>query len=418
MRVLIVAVGSRGDVAPFTGLGTALCNAGHSVAIATYGVFADLVTASGLEFRAVPGDPRMQGFSEQGQRWEQGGARGPLGVVRFIRLVADHMRDVHAGILAAARQGTDVMLLSGLGLLGGYRVAEGLGIPSLGLAVQPIHPTSQFPPPTVTTHSLGRWGNRALGQAVLTLGGVFLDRSSKQLWADQKLPVSGAAEMFRRQDAAHWPVFYGFSSAVVPRPADWRAGLEIAGYWWPAHPAGWRPPADLEDFLDAGPPPVFIGFGSRNPASTDRLNDVITAARQQARVRMVIQAGWAGLGAASRASEDAIVIGEVLHDWLFPRMAAVVHPASAGTTGAGLRAGVPAVSIPLSTDQPFWASRLTACGVGPAPIPYKHLTSQVLAAAIKDAVTHESYRDRARALASQIAREDGTAPVVKTLERL
>jgi sterol 3beta-glucosyltransferase len=72
-------------------------------------------------------------------------------------------------------------------------------------------------------------------------------------------------------------------------------------------------------------------------------------------------------------------------------MAAVVHPASAGTTAAGLRAGVPVGSIPLSTDQPFWASRLAACGVGSAPLSYKHLTSQVLAVAIKDAVTREYY---------------------------
>jgi sterol 3beta-glucosyltransferase len=418
MKVLVVAVGSRGDVAPFTGLGIALRDAGHSVAITTYRAFADLVTASGLDFRPLPGDPRMQGFAEHGQHWQQGGAPGPLGVTRFFRMVADHMRDVQAGILAAARQGTDVMLVSGLGLLGGYRVAEGLGIPSMGLAVQPIHPTGEFPPPTVMTHSLGRWGNRVMGHAVLTLGGAFLDRSSKRLWATEGLPASGAREMFHRQDAAHWPVFYGFSSAVVARPADWRAGLEIAGYWWPARPAGWMPPADLERFVDAGPPPVFIGFGSRNPADADRLNDVIAAARQQAGVRMVIQAGWAGLGAASRASEDVIVIGEVPHDWLFPRMAAVVHPASAGTTGAGLRAGVPAVTIPLSTDQPFWASRLAACGVGPSPLSYKHLTGEVLAAAIKDAVTRESYQDRARTLASRIAGEDGAAPVVQALERL
>ena len=225
MEVLIVAVGSRGDVAPFTGLGVALRDAGHSVTIATYRVFADLVTASGLEFRALPGDPRMQGFSAHGQRWQQGGAPGPLGVARFIRLAAGHMRDVHAGILTAARRGTDVMLVSGLGLLGGYCVAGGLGIPSIGLAVQPIHPAGQFPPPAVTTHSLGRWGNRAAGHAVLTLGAVFLDRSSTKLWADQGLPVARGREMFRRQDATHWPVFTG---SALP----WSRALQTGALAW------------------------------------------------------------------------------------------------------------------------------------------------------------------------------------------
>ncbi|MCL2584141.1 MAG: glycosyltransferase [Streptosporangiales bacterium] len=413
-----MAVGSRGDVAPYTGLGAGLTAAGHSVAIATYKMFAGLVTSSGLEFRALPGDPGRQGFSEDGEPWEQGAAPGPLGVARFMRVVADHMRDVQSGILEAARQGTDVMLVSGMGLLGGYRVAEGLGIPSAGLAVQPIHPTGEFPPPTVMTRSLGPWGNRTLAQAVLTLGGAFLERSSRQLWKDEGLPASGTRGIYRRQDNAAWPVFYGFSPAVVPRPRDWRAGLEIAGYWWPARPAGWTPPPDLENFLAAGPPPVFVGFGSRNPSDAGRLNEVIGAAQRHARVRMVIQAGWAGLGTASQAADDTMVIGEVPHDWLFPRMAAVVHPASAGTTGAGLRAGVPSVTIPLSTDQPFWASRLAACGVGPAPVAYKHLTGPALGAAITDAVTRESYRDRAQALASWIAEEDGIAPVARSLAAL
>jgi sterol 3beta-glucosyltransferase len=205
---------------------------------------------------------------------------------------------------------------------------------------------------------------------------------------------------------------------VVPRPPDWREGIEVAGYWWPAHPAGWIPPAELERFLAAGPAPVFVGFGSRNPADAARLTAIVAEARRRAGVRMVIQAGWADLGAALHDDDEVIVIGEAPHDWLFPKTAAVVHHAGAGTTAAGLRAGVPTVSVPVITDQPFWASRVTALGAGPKAVPYKSLSAESLAAAISDAVTRSSYRTRARETAKQLATEDGTLPVIRAVDRL
>ena len=106
------------------------------------------------------------------------------------------------------------------------------------------------------------------------------------------------------------------------------------------------------------------------------------------------------------------------HDWLFPQLAAVVHHAGAGTTAAGLRAGVPAVGVPMIGDQPFWAARLAALGTGPRPIPYRRLSAGALAAAITDAVTRPSYRVRAQAMAGRLARDDGAAPVVDMVSRL
>jgi sterol 3beta-glucosyltransferase len=413
MRVLIVAVGSRGDVAPFTGLGTAIEAAGHSVAIAGYEMFAGLVTGCGLEFRALAGDPRIL----EAARWQRGGT-GPLGAVRLVRLIADHMRELHAGILAAARQGADVLLLAGTSTIGGYHIAEGLGLPSMGLGLQPVYPTGEFPPSIVTARSLGRRGNRAAGKALVVIGAPALAGPVQELRAELGLPRLGTREaVYGRQDAEHWPGFCGFSPAVVPRPADWRDGLEVAGYWWPARPAAWRPPADLENFLNAGPPPVFIGFGSMTPADPDRLSDLAATAGRQAGVRMVIQAGRAGLAQPGPPAGESIAISDVPHDWLFPQMAAVIHHAGAGTAAAGLRAGVPAVSVPMISDQPFWAARLAALGTGPRPIPYKRLSAQALAAAIRDAITRPSYRTQAQAMASQLASEDGAAPIVKMLTR-
>jgi sterol 3beta-glucosyltransferase len=416
VRILIAAVGSRGDVAPLTGLGTALRGAGHDVTIAAYGMFEELVTGCGLGFRLVPGDPQLLQASQQGQQWQERGT-GPASAVRFARLIGKHMRDVNAAILQAAQHDTDVLLPAGLAWFGGYRIAKGLGLPSIGLALQPTHPTRRFPPPGLMTRSLGGWGNHALAAALMVVGAGALDRSSKPLWHQEHMPGS-IRELYRRQEAEHWPFIYGYSRVVVPRPLDWRDGIEVAGYWWPEHPPSWTPPDDLERFLAAGRPPVFVGFGSRNPADAARLTATVAAARRQAGVRMVIQAGWADLGSALHADDEVLVIGEAPHDWLFPRMAAVVHRAGAGTTAAGLRAGVPTVGVPMITDQPFWTKRVHALGAGPKAVPYKSLSAESLGAAISDAVSRDSYRSRAQAVARQLASEDGTLPAIRALERL
>jgi len=305
-----------------------------------------------------------------------------------------------------------VLLLSQLAMLGGYSIADGLGIPSMGVFVVPIHPTGDFPP-ALGLPSLGRWGNRAAGRFLLGAGFTPFAASMRRLRAELGLPPLGPGAMFREQDRRRWPVCYGYSSAVLPRPSDWRPGLQVVGYFWPCRPAGWQPPAHLVDFLSAGPPPVFVGFGSLASGAGARLSALVRATLRRAGVRGVIQAGWARL---STSDDDMVTIGELPHDWLFPRMAAVVHHAGAGTTGAALRAGVPTVPVPVAGDQPFWADRLTALGVAPGAVPYQRLTADRLATAIIAAVSQPGYRLRARELASQINAEDGSGRVSSIID--
>jgi UDP:flavonoid glycosyltransferase YjiC (YdhE family) len=414
MRVLIVAPGSRGDVAPFTGLGGALRAAGHEVTIAGYAMFAGLVTDCGLGFRPLPGDPALL----EAAAWARRGS-GPVGTARLIRLVTGHLRQLHAGILEAARRDTDVLLLAGISYAGGYQIALALGLPSIGMALAPVYPTRDFPPSTLTARNLGRAGNLAAGKILAFLGAPALAGPVKELRAELGLPpVSSRQAIIGQMDAAGWPAFHGFSPSVVPRPADWRPGLEVTGYWWPASQAGWTPPPELEDFLAAGPPPVFAGLGSMAPASAVRLSDVIAGAARQTGTRMVIQAGRAGLSLPASPAAEAILIGDAPHDWLFPRMAALIHHAGAGTTAAGFRAGIPAIAVPMIGDQPFWAARINALGTGPRPIPLRRLTIPALATAIRDVTTQPSYRDHASELATRIAAEDGTRPVIETLSEL
>ncbi|MEU1229845.1 glycosyltransferase [Streptomyces sp. NPDC005828] len=142
----------------------------------------------------------------------------------------------------------------------------------------------------------------------------------------------------------------------------------------------------------------------------ERLGELVGAAVRRAGVRAVVQAGWAGL--VGPDSDDVLAVGDVPHDWLFPRTAAVVHHAGAGTTAAGLRAGAPAVPVPVMYDQPFWASRLHALGVAPRPVPFADLTAENLADAITACVSDPSHRRRAAELAHGLAAEDGAAALL------
>lgn len=389
-----MTAGSRGDVAPFTGLGQRLQQAGHQVTLAAHDRFADLVRDSGLAYRSLPGDPVELVRARTA-------APSPEAAASVFAGFLDGLGD---GVLAAAAAGTDV-LLTAFGPAPVSRVvAEGLGIPSLGVYLAPGVPTREFPPPGSPERQSPE-ENLAAGRAMLERTDALYADVLRRLRAQLALPAHSPSP------PDDWPVCHGFSPAVVPRPADWPANVHVTGYWWPAQPAGWQPPDLLVDFLEAGPPPVFIGFGSMTP-DHERLHEVVTAALRRAGVRAVVQAGWAGLG---QAGDDTLLVDDLPHEWLFPRMAAVVHHAGAGTTGAGLRAGVPAVPVPVLVDQPFWAARLHDLGVAPRPLPMHELTADTLTDALRACLDQPNYRDRARELARRVRADDGPAAVLALL---
>lgn len=406
MRILIVTAGSRGDVAPFTGLGQRLQQAGHQVALAAHGLFAELVRECGLEYRPLPGDPVELAR-------ERMAAPSPEAGRSVFAAFLDRLGD---GVIAAAAAGTD-MLLTAFGPAPLSRlVAEGFGIPSVGAYLAPAVPTQEFPPPGWPgTGDLGPAGNLAAGRELLGRAGSLHAEILPRLRAQLGLPAATTSVPADAGPPNGWPICHGFSPAVLPRPADWPAEVRVTGYWWPAGPAGWQPPGQLVDFLQAGPPPVFIGFGSMAPAQGEWLSDIVAVAINRAGARAVVQTGWAGL---APSGDDLLLVGDLPHDWLFPRMAAVVHHAGAGTTGAGLRAGVPAVPVPVLVDQPFWAARLHGIGVAPHPIPLHELTADALADALRSCVNEPAYRDRAAELARRIRADDGAAAVLALIARL
>jgi len=235
-----------------------------------------------------------------------------------------------------------------------------------------------------------------------------------------ELPPAPRFGYFKQLGTARYPVLNGFSSHVVPRPADWNEHVHVTGYWFPED-EDWQPPAALRAFVEAGPPPVFIGFGSMPVRDPQRATTLILDAVRQSGQRAILHTGWGQLGRHRLGQpplpEQVFPIEYAPYGWLFPRMSLVVHHGGSGTTASGLRAGVPGLVIPFVFDQFYWGQRLAALGVGPRPIPYRRLTARRLAEAITTALEDRGLRQRAAELGRRIQAEDGLPTAVEVIER-
>jgi sterol 3beta-glucosyltransferase len=407
--VAIAAVGSHGDVAPLAGVGLALQQAGHRVVIAAYTPFADLITGCGLEFRDLPADftPGAD-HADATSKDTFAAIFTPRGQRATGQLILNALGETPA----------DILLLSPLSELVGHSLAEAHGVPSLGMRLQPLSSTAAYPPSLLGAWSLGATGNRLAADTAAwavdrLYGGVVAG-----FRRDLGLPKIPARALRRQRSDTNWPILHGYSPSVLPRPADWRPGLQVTGYWWPPAPKDWQPPRVLTDFLAAGPAPVFVGLGSTvvTASRAEQLATIISEALRRAGMRGVIQAGWAGLDVIGN---DVLTIGETPHDWLFPQLAAVAHHCGAGTTAATLRAGIPTIALPgPAGDQPFWARRLQRLGVSAATIAQRALNAGNLADAIEIAVSDGQYRCNAQEAAGKVAGESGFADAVRTVEEL
>ncbi len=391
MRVLLSTYGSRGDVEPLVALAVRLRELGAEVRVCAP---PDEDFARRLADVGVPLVPVYLSA-----RALTTAAPEPSSLPqRAAELIASQFDAV-----TAAAQGCDVVVATGVlpAAAGARSVAEKLGIRSVSVTFQqltlpsPHHPPLAYPgrpfPPEVTD-------NRALWD---------LDAESIDV-------LFRAALNTNRASIGLPPVDHVRDYVIGDRP--WLASDPILDPWLePAdldvvRTGAWitsdeRPlPADLDAFLDAGTPPVYVGFGSMPlHASTDAARVAIEAVRAQGR-RAVLASGWADL-ALIDDEDDCFVVGEVNQQALFARVAAVVHHGGAGTTLTATRAGAPQVVVPQAVDQPYWAGRVADLGIGVAhdgPAP----TFESLSAALGTALAPET-RARAAAVAATI-RTDGT----------
>jgi sterol 3beta-glucosyltransferase len=406
MKIALFAMGSQGDVQPYIALGVGLQRAGHDIRLLTHENYEQGVKAHGLEFRAMHGNVQEIIESEK--------MRALLEKGNFLAITAYTAEETKKASVLWARDALDAcrdvdLIVSGVGgLFTALGVAEKLGLPILQAYVFPFTPTTAFPgavfPKSVA--KLGGGANRLSHELLRQImwqgsrAGDVLAR--KQILELPPAPFFGP---YGSKRLNQFPALYGFSPSVIPPPQDWN-NSNITGYWFLDASEDWTPPPALEAFLGSGAPPVYVGFGSMGSRDPEGTAATVLEALARTKGRAILQSGWGGLR-ADNVPENVFVTGSVPHSWLFPKVAAVVHHGGAGTTAAGLRAGVPTTVVPFFGDQPFWGERVHDLGVGTAPIPRKQLTVEALAKAIQESVGDSRMRDKAAELGAKIRAEDG-----------
>ncbi len=410
MRLAIHTAGTRGDVQPYVALAQGLVNAGHEVTLATAARFESFVRSYGIAFAPLPNDFLDLMDLPVGKAAMAGGIKGWAAGTKLVRVVKPMMRRLLDAQWVGA-QGANAIIFHPKAL-GSVHIAERLGVPAvLALTLPCLTPTRMFPNPMVPCTNLGPLNAASHRFFIRYANSLF--RAPINQWRREVLDLPGA----KRDDCVNGvpvPRLYGYSAAVVPKPRDWDEHSHVTGYWFLDSSEGWRPDPALRAFLRAGPPPVYVGFGSIPNAEPQRMTTLVIEALALAGQRGLLASGWGGLSGTANA-EQIFMLESVPHDFLFPQVNAVVHHGGAGTTGAGLRAGKPTVICPFFGDQFFWGRRVVALGAGPEPIPGRRLTASALAEAVGRAVKSAEIRSRAASLGAAIRAEDGIKTAVEIL---
>lgn len=414
MRIAILTTGTRGDLQPYVALGLGLKAAGHDIVLSGPENFSDWVQTYGIEY--VPGGIDIQALlqSPEGREIIAG---NPISILRNMRRVGSQLM---AGTIEASTEAckdADLILYHPKVPIA-VDIAEAWNIPIIATALQPVLvPTGAFPCMGISVRSLGPNFNRMSYAVVRAQRALF----AKQLnqWREEALGLKPVGRFGRAAylNDAPIPVLHAISETILPRPEDWPDHAYLTGYWFLEDQTGWVPSPDLQTFLDAGPPPVYVGFGSMTDTDPKEKAALITKAVEKSGSRAVIASGWGGID-ASTLPKNMFAIDSAPHDKLFPLMSAIVHHGGAGTTASALRAGKPQVVVPYFGDQPFWGARVEALNVGPTPLPQKRLTPEKLASAIRAITKDKNMLSHADSIRLKLVEEDGVASAIKTIERV
>lgn len=417
MKITFIAYGTRGDVQPALALGKALHANGHTIRILASPNFKDWIESHG--FQAAPATVDVQALmqGEGGSDWVEHGTDP----VKQLQVMQKLIRENGYALINdawQAAQGSDVLISS----FTSFNFAG-----SLAQALNARHIIMLMQPATAATHS-----GAATMSGPVPGGESFLNYWFGKLlieplpWRLYSQPINNF-----RQQVLHLPpqtfetnqaqlkdvlTLLGYSTAVVPHPADWPPNLHTTGYWFLDEDTHWSPAPELVQFLESGERPLCIGFGSMGGRGREALNQLLIDAVIKSGRRAVLLAGWAGLGDVT-LPDTIFRLDSAPHGWLFPRVAAVAHHGGAGTTAAAFRAGVPQVLVPHLGDQPFWGERVARLGVGPKAIPRHKLKMENLARALEQAATDKTMWAKAQILSEKINAEDGVAVAVRLIEK-
>lgn len=418
MRTSLICNDTRGGIQPYLALALGLKAAGDDVSFVApegYAAMArETLAQAGIPFHGLPGDVETTLQQPEVARQLERGfwATHRLMIEHATQAMCDSMR---AGL--AAMDSADRIIGGFGGMLVGESIAEALRIPFIQAHLQPLTTTGEYPgllapgwlprslaPLNRFTHALSRqvfW--QAMRPALNTARRTILNLPPIRFWGN-----------VGRAKSPDDLLLYGYSTALLPQPKDWPAGAHVTGYWFLDRPATWQPPIGLESFLEAGPPPVVVGFGSMSSRNAEAMTELVLSAIRQTGQRVVLLSGWGGL-ATSTLPDWAFALPGCPHDWLFPRCSLAIHHGGAGTTGAALRAGIPSLIVPFAADQFFWGRRIAEQGFGLTLGSRKSLTAPLLAHAIGTILGDEHYTQRTRTCATHITAENGVSRAVKLL---
>ncbi|KAL1836593.1 hypothetical protein VTJ49DRAFT_4897 [Mycothermus thermophilus] len=430
LNIVIMVIGSRGDVQPFVRLAQLLHSQyNHRVRIATHPAFRDFVASEcgpGVDFFSVGGDPsELMAFMVKNPGMIptlESVRAGDVG--RRRRAMADMFRGFWRACINATDDEADPGNVSLMGERDPFvadaivanppsfahvHCAEALGIPLHLMFTFPYTPTQAFPHPLASVKKSNvdpgytNWISYPLVDVMVWqgLGDLVNEFRTGTLGLDPVSTLWAPGATYR----LHVPFTYLISPGLMPKPDDWGDEVEVAGFVFLDQAASYEPPEPLARFLadcPQGEPPVYIGFGSIVVDDPDRFTQMIIEAVARAGVRALVSKGWGGLGGDEddKIPDDVFLLDSTPHDWLFPRVRACVIHGGAGTTAMALKCGKPTMVVPFFGDQHFWGAMIGRAGAGPEPVPHKHLTAERLAEGIKYCLT-----EKARAAAERIARD-------------
>ncbi|XP_051141728.1 sterol 3-beta-glucosyltransferase UGT80A2-like [Andrographis paniculata] len=412
LQIVMLIVGTRGDVQPFVAIGKKLQDFGHRVRLATHSNFKEFVLTSGLEFYPLGGDPKV--LAEYMVKNKGFLPSGPS----EIPVQRSQMKDIISSLLPACRE-PDIdsgisfkadAIIANPPAYGHTHVAEALKIPIHIFFTMPWTPTVDFPHPlSRVKQSAGYRLSYQIVDSLIWLGirDMINDVRKKKLKLRPVTYLSGS-----QGSDSDIPHGYIWSPHLVPKPKDWGPKVDVVGFCFLDLASNYEPPESLVNWLKAGPKPIYIGFGSLPVQEPAKMTQIIVEALEKTKQRGIINKGWGGLGSLAEAKDFVYLLDNCPHDWLFPHCAAVVHHGGAGTTAAGLKAACPTTIVPFFGDQPFWGERVHGRGVGPPPIPVDDFSLKKLVDAI-EFMLDEKVKERAVELAKAMENEDGVEGAVK-----
>jgi UDP:flavonoid glycosyltransferase YjiC (YdhE family) len=426
MSIVVMVVGSRGDIQPFIPIGRRLAER-HRVRIATHREFRPMVERAGLEFYPLGGNPHemMEYIVKTGgsiiptrldQLWED--------VPKKRAMIAEILVSTWRACTEAdpeppgARPFRADLIVANPPSYGHIHCAEALHIPLHMIFTMPWSATRSFPHPFAQIDpSVHRPVENFFSYGVIDLivwTGIsdLVDTFRTETLKLSPLTLTDGAALLEDHEV---PFTYLWPESLVPKPEDWGQHIDLANFIPYEQAQTYEPPPALLDFLAAGEPPIYVGFGSVVAQDPVALTRTIFTALERAGARGIVAEGWAHLG-GSALPPNVYLIGDCPHDWLFPRCRAVCHHGGAGTTSAGLRAGLPTIVVPFFGDQFFWGRIVAKAGAGPEPIPIRRLDTASLTAAF-DACRRPQIRERASELGAHLRATDGVELAVQSIER-